>query len=382
MVQFAGMSAQAQMTTAIPPISAARLEPVSFADLPGWGQDQHEIAFGTFRRGCISAPSLRAGLPPPAELAPACAAAMALSPPDRAAARAFFEHWFQPARVLPAEGQGFLTGYFEPEYTGSMVRTNQFQTPLYGRPADLVTLEQGRQLPGHPSLQGARQMPDGSLAPFPTRREIEETDAASDWPIIAWLRDPVDRFVMQVQGSARLKLPDGRIARIAYAGRNGHPYVSLGRLLSRTENIPPADMTMDRLVSRLKSDAAWARGFIWNNPSFVFFRLASELDASSGPIGGAGLPLTAHRSIAADRTIWPYGLPVWLSGQIPTVDRTRTDVLQRLAVIQDTGSAIIGPARFDLFYGAGAEAGFVAGLTRHAVDATILWPRSQNSGSR
>ncbi|MGL4440480.1 MAG: murein transglycosylase A [Bosea sp. (in: a-proteobacteria)] len=296
--------------------------------------------------------------------------------PDRAAARGFFETWFNPVRIVPSTGAGFLTGYFEPEFAGSRVRTDQFATPLYGRPADLVTLDQGASVAGLPGLQAAGKMPDGRLSPYPTRREIEETDVSANWPIIAWLRDPVDRFVMQVQGSARLKLPDGSIARVAYAGRNGHPYTSLGRVLSQAEGIPPAEMTMDRLVARLKSDPAWARSFIWNNASFVFFRLATELDLAQGPIGGAGLPLTPHRSIAADRNIWPYGLPVWLSGQIPTAERGQTETLQRLTVIQDTGSAIVGPARFDLFYGAGPEAGFVAGLTRHGVEAIVLLPKT------
>lgn len=358
----------------LPVIRGATLTPTAFSDLPGWDADQHEHAFATFKLGCAAAPSLRAGLPPPPELGSICDAA-SVDNPDRAASKAFFERWFAPVRISPDQGNGFLTGYFEPEYAGSLQRNELFPTPLYGRPLDLVTLEQGSSLPGMPSLQSARRRSDGALEPYPTRREIEATDIAKNWPIIAWLRDPVDRFVMQVQGSARLRLPDGSVVRVAYAGRNGHPYTSLGRLLSQSENIPPSEMTMDRLVARLKGDPAWSRDFIWNNASFVFFRLAGELDPAQGPLGGAGVPLTAHRSIAADRTIWPYGLPMWLSGQVPTADRTRTQPLQRLTVIQDTGSAIVGPGRFDLFFGSGAEAGFIAGLTRHSIAATLLWPR-------
>lgn len=378
---MASQAGAAQDALTIPPIAGAALRPVSFAELEGWRLDHHEHAFAAFLRGCEIVPALRAGLPSPSGLAEVCSAALALQKVGRAAARSFFEHWFTPARIIPATGTGFLTGYFEPEFAGSLVRTDVFQTPLYGRPADLVTLDQGAGLPGLPGLQSARRMPGGTFVPYPVRREIEETDVAQEWPIIAWLRDPVDRFVMQVQGSARLKLPDGAIARVSYAGRNGHPYTSLGRLLSQTENIPPAEMTMDRLIARLKADPSWARSFIWNNASFVFFRLASELDPAQGPIGGAGIPLSPHRSIAADRTIWPYGLPVWLSGQIPTAERARTEPMQRLTVIQDTGSAIVGAARFDLFYGAGPEAGFVAGLTRHGVEATVLLPKAGGPGA-
>ncbi len=370
-----------RQTAAMPHPAGARSAPVRFQELPGWADDAHQEAFEAFLRGCRKAPALRSGLAPPPGLERACAAALAEPPLGQAAARAFFERWFTPLRITPLKpdgsaARGFLTGYFEPEYPGALARSLDFPVPLYGRPADLVTIDAGMSVPGlPPGLQAARRLEDGRMAPYPDRREIDEGSVARDWPAIAWLRDPVDRFVMQVQGSARLRLPDGAVVRVAYAGRNGHPYVSLGRLLSQAERIPPAEMTMDRLVSRLKEDPAWGNAFMRNNPSFVFFRIAAELDPGDGPIGGAGVPLTAHRSIAADRTIWPYGLPVWLDGTIPTPERGKTEPLRRLGIIQDTGSAIVGPARFDLFYGAGGEAGFVAGLTRHEVEAVILWPR-------
>ncbi len=357
-------------------VAGAELERGSFDSLAGWHEDDHAAALTAFVMGCQRADVLRQGLEPPAALARACADALALIAPDRQQARLFFENRFVPLTIRPESQRGFLTGYFEPEFRGSPVRTDAFPVPLFGRPDDLVTLGQGESAAGVPTgFQAARRAADGALGPYPTRREIEE-GAVPGLPVVAWLADEVDRFVMQVQGSARLRFPDGLVLRVAYAGRNGHPYTSLGRLLSQTEAIPPAEITMDRLVARLKGDPGWARRFMWNNASFVFFRAAAELAPGSGPIGGAGLPLTAHRSVAADRAIWPYGLPIWLDGTIPTADRGQTESLRRLAVIQDTGSAIVGPARFDLYFGSGAEAGFVAGLTRHGVDATILWPRA------
>lgn len=373
-----------------PKLAGVALKPTTFASLPGWAEDRHDLAFDAFRRGCDAAGSLRSGLPAPPALAMACAQASHIGRADAAMARGFFERWFTAMRLElpighPSAGsalQGFLTGYFEPEFDGSLVRNGLFQTPLLGRPPELVTLEQGVALPGLQGLQAALRRADGSLVPAPTRSEIETTAVAAGWPVVAWLRDPVDRFIMQVQGSARLRLPDGSVARVAYAGRNGHPYTSLGRVLSQTESIPPAQVTMDRLVARLKDNPAWAATFMRNNASFVFFRLATELDAAAGPIGGQGVSLTAHRSIAADRTIWPYGVPVWLSGTVPTADRTKPEPLRRLTIIQDTGSAIIGPGRFDLFFGAGPDAGFVAGLTRHPVEAVVLWPRETADGVR
>lgn len=357
-------------------VAGASLEPVAFSTLAGWQEDDHRAVLDVFVAGCRNAPVLRSGLSPPAALARVCEAASALVNPERGQARSFFERHFVPLRVSPSGAPGFLTGYFEPEFPGSTVRTEAFPVPLFGRPHDLVTLDQGVSVPGLPAgFQAARRRPDGTLLAYPTRQQIDEGEVPG-LPIVAWLADETDRFVMQVQGSARLRMADGTVLRVAYAGRNGHPYTSLGRLLSQQDAIPPADMTMDRLVARLKGDPAWARRFIWNNASFVFFRAAPDLDPASGPIGGAGLPLTAHRSVAADRTIWPYGLPIWLDGTIPTRQRGLTASLRRLAVIQDTGSAIVGPARFDLFFGSGVEAGFVAGLTRHGVTATILWPRT------
>lgn len=369
------MGAASAMATEAPPTlpGGASLAPLAFTDIPGWRQDSHDEAFAAFRRSCATPPPLRAAAAAPPALALACSAALALRDVGAEAARQYFERWFQPFRI---QADGFLTGYYEPEFEGSLVPSPAFATPLHGRPADLVTAEQGAGFPGlPPDLSAARRNPDGSLTAYPTRREIDETDVAKDWPVVAWLRDPVDRFIMQVQGSARLRLAEGGTARIAYAGRNGHPYTSLGRVLSQAEAIPPAEMTMDRLVARLKADAEWGRRFIWNNRSYVFFRLAAELEPGQGPIGGAGVPLTAHRSAAADRSLWAYGLPLWLDGVVPTPDRAVRKPLQRLTIIQDTGSAIVGPARFDLFHGSGDEAGLVAGLSRHPVAATILWPR-------
>jgi len=188
------------------------------------------------------------------------------------------------------------------------------------------------------------------------------------------MRDPVDRFVLQVQGSGRIRLPDGTVTRLVYAGRNGHPYTSLGRELSRREAIAPEQMTMDKLVARLKADAAFARELIRLNRSFVFFARNDALPAGSGPIGGAGLPLTPLRSVAVDRSIWPYGMPAWIDAEIP--DGTGgSERLARLVLAQDTGTAIIGPARIDLFVGSGAEAGHRAGLIRHPLDFVVLWPR-------
>ncbi len=369
--------ALASPSFASPSVPGADLVPLSFAEIEGWASAPKAAAFGVFRAGCRAPEPLRRGAATPEALSDICRAADAAGPLDEAGAQAFLEAHFQPLAIrLQAGARGFLTGYYEPEFPASLTAAPGFPTPLYARPPDLVTRNAEAPEPDWPQgLEAARRLADGRLVPFPARAEIDAGALGSAPEIVAWLADPVDRFVMQVQGSARLRLTDGSVLRVAYAGRNGHPYVSLGRLMVQRLGIPPAEMTMDRLVARLKSDPEANRNWIHENPSFVFFRAATELARDKGPIGGAGLPLTDALSLAVDRAIWPYGLPFWLSGELPTRERG-AEPLRRLTIAQDTGSAIVGAARFDLFWGSGAEAGFLAGLTRHPVDAVVLWPRA------
>ena len=178
-----------------------------------------------------------------------------------------------------------------------------------------------------------------------------------------------------MQGSTRVRLPDGRVVRVAFAGRNGHPYTSVGRLLAERLGLPPAEMPADRLYGWLRENPAEGRALMRENRSYIFFRLDPDLAAAEGPRGAAGVPLTAGRSLAADRAIWPYGVPVWLSG--PALAGPALAGLEggRLVVIQDTGAAITGALRGDLFVGTGAEAGRVAGRLRERVRPVVLWPK-------
>lgn len=362
-----------------PPLpSGARAEPVAPAALAGWSADDQLAVLRLFAQGCETDPPLRQGAAPPPALPALCAKAAALltaGDVTRDAARRFFTDNFAFWRIRPAGAEhGFMTGYFEPEFEGALSRSDAFPTPLYGRPADLVTKMPGDDWPGlDPALTSARRTAKG-LEPFPDRTAIEEGALAGQGLEILWMRDPVDRFVLQVQGSGRIRLSDGKVIRLVYSGRNGHPYTSLGRELSRRENIPPEQMTMDKLIARLKADNSFARDLIRLNRSFVFFARNDDLPAESGPIGGAGLPLTPLRSIAVDRSLWPYGMPAWIETEIPD-GKGGSEKLARLMLAQDTGTAIVGPARIDLFVGSGAKAGHRAGLVRHPVDFIVLWPR-------
>lgn len=375
-ISLASMTAMA--TPPFPLPDGARAEPLSPDVIAGWRQDDQGKAFAIFARGCMADPPLRQAVALPDVLEAACGKAKALAATGSVSAeqaRSFFEQNFSFWRIRPADAEtGFMTGYFEPEFEGALTRSEAFPTPLYDRPKDLVTRQPDDDWPGLDKTLSAARSTDKGLEPFPDRAAIETGALDGQGLEILWLRDPVDRFVLQVQGSGRVRLPDGSVTRLVYSGRNGLPYTSLGRVLSQRENIPPAQMTMDRLVARLKADPAFARDLIRLNRSFVFFTRRDDLPAEAGPIGGAGLPLTPLRSIAIDRNAWPYGLPVWIDATIP--DGAGSDEhLARLMVAQDTGSAILGPARMDLFVGSGSAAGHRAGLIRHPVSFTVLWPR-------
>lgn len=374
------MIAPAQAAPPAPP--GAAIEAIDFAALDGWARDDHAAAFRAFLVTCAAvvdhAPALRPALAATPELERICARALSLGPAlDAEAARRFFESHFTPWRVLPPSGQGFLTGYFEPEVEGSLVRTSEFTAPVYGRPPELVTLQPGDPRPAglDGNLAAARRMPDGALAPFPVRSDIYAGHLHNRGLEQLFLRDEPEVFIIQVQGSARVRLPDGRTVRLTYSGRNGHPYTSIGRLLIEEGRIAQGEMSLDRLMDWLRANPGEARRVMEANRSYVFFARQDETDPAQGPIGGAGVPLTPERSIAVDRLIWPYGLPVFLGVDIDTLDPA-VGRIRRLMVAQDTGSAILGPARADYFWGSGAEAGRRAGLTRHALGFTVLWPKA------
>ncbi|WP_052600499.1 murein transglycosylase A [Microvirga lotononidis] len=359
----------------------ARLEPLPFQDLAGWEADDHDAAFRAFLRSCraleASAAELRPAQAPQADLLAVCREALKTPDLGRAEARRFFETHFQPVAVTPRSGDGFLTGYYEPEFQGSRTPDATYRVPLLDRPADLVTIPQGETLPGlDKGLQAARRSKDG-YEPYPDRAAIEEGALGTLARPIVYLREPGEAFIIHVQGSARIRLDDGSVMRVAYAGRNGRPYTSIGRLLVQRGEMDLETMTLEKLMGWLKSHPEPAKALMRQNQSYIFFREAGELAPEDGPIGGAGTPLVPGRSLAVDRSLWTYGLPVWLDGQLP-LSLGEAEPLRRLMIAQDTGSAIVGPARGDFFFGSGEEAGRRAGLLRHAVRFVVLQPKSRS----
>lgn len=351
---------------------SARLESRS-----GFGAEDFSEAYAVFFRSAAriltGAPSQRPAVPGGEGLIAVCRMAAELgSDAPESAAREFFLQNFRLRRIA---APGFVTAYFEPVVEARLAPEPDFPVPVLARPADLVTLNDAPLPdPGGTPLAAARRAADGSLQPYPTRREIEDDPGCIPSGAIAYVRDRVELFLMQVQGSARLRLPGGGSLALTYDGRNGHPYTSVGKLLIERGLVPASDMSLAELkrVLRALGPRDGSR-LMQENRSYVFFRADSSQDRLSGPVGGAGCPLTPFRSIAVDRSIWSYGLPFWIETCAPWrgADDRR---LERLMIAQDTGSAIVGPARLDLFYGSGEAAGALAGSVRHSADVFVLWP--------
>lgn len=361
--------------------ASTRIEPTAFSAIPGWLGDDHGAAFAAFRVSCAPViegrAALRDALPPSPGLVAACKRAQARFGSESVsseAARGFFEAEFAAFDIIPESGAGFLTAYYEPEIEASLTRSPAFPVPVLARPPDLVTIPQGGSLPGIPADFAAARAIGASFGIYPDRAAIWSGALEGMMQPIAWLRDEAELFIIQVQGSARLCLPDGRATRLVYAGRNGHPYTSIGRILVERGEIPLAEMSLARLMGWLRADAARGRALMEQNRSYVFFARDDVAPADQGPIGGAGVPLTTGRSLAIDRALWPYGLPVWIAVSPLTPEGPRR-ALDRLMIAQDTGSAIVGPARGDFFMGSGDAAGAKAGLVRDAMRFLVLIPK-------
>ena len=357
-----------------------RLAPLDFERLTGFLNDDCLAAFRCFERSARALVESRAAprpaRPPSPALIGAARAALGADVDDAAGAREFFRRCFRPFRVgTESETEGFLTGYYEPFLAASRGETEEFSWPILSRPSDLVSLAPGEAPAGFPpGVSGARRRSDGSLVPYDDREAIERARRGA----VVWFRDAVEAFLVQVQGSAQVRFPDGRRARLAYDGRNGHPYASIGRMLIESGEIAESAMSLAALKAWLRSagllEGERGLNLMRRNRSFVFFRLLEDFDPNIGPVAGEGVALTPLRSIAVDRTLWSYGLPFWIEAEMPWEDCSARP-FRRLMVAQDTGSAIVGPARADIFFGGGDAAGERAGAIRHPGALTVLLPQ-------
>ena len=355
------------------------LTPVGFDRLPGWTEEKPAQAVPAFLAGCAAmARSPEENLGGSGEAASsggspgqwrgACEAARAV-PPGDAAARNFFETWFQPWAVADnGSPTGLFTGYYEPEARGSR---SPGGTALLGPPTDMVEVDLGAfrsELKGK-SIVG--RIDHGRFVPYWDRAEITAGALDRQRLGILWLADPIDAFILQIQGSGRVRLSDGRVVRVSYAGQTGRPYVPIGRVLADRGQIPLEQVSLQSIRAWLEAHPAEATEVMNQNPSYVFFREVIGVRPEEGAPGALGAPLTPGRSLAVDRSFIPLGAPVWLD----TTDPVTGSRLQRLMMAQDTGGAIKGPVRADLFWGWGPEAEEKAGKMRQPGTDYLLLPR-------
>jgi membrane-bound lytic murein transglycosylase A len=376
-----------------PPVEQAQDEPppprldlaaVTFEDLKGWEDDDPSGALIAFRRSCeviLDQPDEQPlGQSPVVGRAgdwkPSCADADRLpSAVDGEVARAFFERWFTPYRVTDrGEPEGLFTGYYEPLLHGSRRPGGRYTIPLHGPPADLIRIDLGRFDPDLAGQWIAGRVADGTFVPYHPRRDIENGALANDRLELVWVDDPIDKFFLQIQGSGRVQLDDGSLIRVGYAAQNGHPYRAIGRDLIEIGALSREAVSMQTIRAWLEANPAAAREIMNRNRSYVFFEERRVLDEGEGPLGAQGVPLTAGRSLAVDLRFLPLGAPVWLETTAPYPEGEQA--FRRLVIAQDTGGAIDGVVRGDVFWGAGELAEATAGRMKSQGRYAVLLPRA------
>jgi membrane-bound lytic murein transglycosylase A len=355
-----------------------------FDALPGWSADRHGDALQAFLRSCDKllrrdgGAAIGGAIPGRAAAwRGACEAAGARDIHDHQAARYFFEDWFRPYAVLNnGREAGLFTGYFEPELQGSLTRAREYDIALYRRPDDLVTVSLGRFRESFAGQRIAGRVVGGALLPYPSRAEIDAGALEGQSLELVWVDSAVDAFFLHIQGSGRVRFEDGGARRIAYAASNGQPYLAIGRSLVKRGAMSVKEVTMQSIRAWLEDNPAEAPALMRENNSFIFFRWLDGKAADLGPEGAQGVPLLAGRSLAVDRRFLPLGAPIWLDAHAPDSNPSARDrVLRRLMVSQDTGGAIRGPVRGDVFWGTGGEAGEIAGRMKHQGRYWLLLPR-------
>jgi len=349
-------------------LRGAQIEKLSFDKLDGWRDDNHAAAFAAYMKSCGAIlhadTAARRKKPMLGGLYNACVQAKiveAAGPVDRTRARKFFEDNFKPMRVLPGQrtygfytgADGFYTGYYEPEVVGSRKPTDDFKVPLYGSPKSKA----------------------GKVLTQYDRKEIEEGALDGKGLEICYVKNSVDAFFAQIQGSTRIKLDDGTLLRLNYIASNGQKYYPVGKDLIDRGIIAKQDMSMDRIRQWMEANPAEGKELREKNHSYVFFE-KTPLAPDTQIVGAQGVPLTPLRSVAVDKSLHVYGTPIWIDANLPLESEEPATPFRRLVIAQDTGSAIVGPARADIFFGAGHNVEHVAGRLKDHGEFVMLVPKS------
>ncbi len=359
---------------------ALSLAPVSFDHLPGWASDdptpvmdglrdcaRHVTELKPYKTGSL-------GLSVE-DLAPVFSAALAPVQWTAQKARRFFETRFQPCRIdCDGDRAGFVTAYYEPELQVSSTRSARYRHPIHGRPDDLIALDDDNRPAGlDPSFAFGRRTAYG-IEEYPDRRAIDQGFLDGRGLEIAWAASKVDVFFMHIQGSARLRFEDGAMRRVTYVAKTGHPFTAIGRVLIDRGEQHRDGVTMQSLRQWLADNPDRADDLLWQNRSYIFFREAPVDDADRGPVAAAKVPLIAGRSLAVDRFIHTYATPFFIHAEALT--HLSGGPFRRLMLAQDTGSAILGAARGDIFTGSGHHAGELAGSVKHPAVFYALLPKA------
>ena len=357
-------------------IPNSQIEPVAWHEIAGWLSDDHSEAYAAFLASCKAILKSSAKMREQRGAAyralyETCGRAVAALPLDTAGARAFFEQNFRPLRLSAlGEKDGFFTGYYEPVVEGSRLPSDQYTVPLYRRPSDLMIQRIRRSAT---KGKAGKKLVRRSSGAYYDRAQIEDGAIAARGLEICWLKSPVDAFFAEIQGSVRVRLEDGQVIRLNYADKNGHAYTAVGRFLIERGIVSKEDMSMQRIRDYMEKFPDEGKKLRRENRSYVFFR-ETDLSEYEEAICAQGISLTAARSIAVDRRLHTYGMPVFVNAYLPIVSERPDTWFRRLMIAQDTGGAIIGPARADIYLGAGNEAERAAGRFKHNGQFVMLVP--------
>jgi membrane-bound lytic murein transglycosylase A len=351
------------------------LGPIPFEEIEGWRADDHDAALAAFKRSCAEIVNTGHAFDRPVEFGgnrsewvDVCKAAVVAKRP-----RQFFETEFVALAVTdPVRPEGLFTGYYEPEAEGSRTRGNGYDVPIYSKPPDLVGFDAGTEQ--RMGLKYGR-MNAGKPEGYFTRREIEQGALNSQALELVWLKSWVDAFFIHVQGSGRIRFADGSFMRLAYGAKTGQPYSGIGGILVERGILSKANMSMQALRKWMGDNPKAARELMWENKSFIFFREVKVDDATLGAPGAQKVSLTPLRSLAVDRSLWMFGTPIWLDAMVPTETANEMQSFRHLMVAQDTGTAIKGHARGDVYWGWGEKAALIAGQMKSPGAMTVLLPK-------
>src|SRR5262249_31976654 len=344
----------------------AKLETLSFSALDGWQEDDHAAAFTTFLKSCRAIlnanKTIRSARPLLAGLFKACERATAAGHIDREQARSFFESNFKPVRVIPGgQPEGFFTGYYETEVDGSRFPSDEYTVPIYAAPAETV-----------------RRKKSTVFADL-DRTKIEDGALAGKNLEICYVKSPIDAFFAQIQGSTRVKLDNGKLLRLNYVASNGMPYTPVGKFLIDRGIVSKEEMSMDKIRDFMETNPEEGKELRRRNRSFVFFQ-ETPLGAHDECVGAQGVALTPGRPVAVDKRMHIDGTPIWIDAELPIESEKPETKFQHLLFAQDTGSAIVGPARADIYFGHGDEISHIAGRIKQNGQFVMLAPQSVTIG--